>query len=111
MYRIRRYYLYSAVILSFLAVTSFNPLPRHGMFNYPTDPAFLDSSSAWVDSVFNSLSLDEKIGQMIMVAAYSNRGADHQDEILQLIEKYQVGGVVFFQGGPVRQAKMTNGFK
>ena len=111
MYRIRRYYLYSAVILSFLAVTSFNPLPRHGMFNYPTDPAFLDSSSAWVDSVFNSLSLDEKIGQMIMVAVYSNRGADHQEEILQLIEKYQVGGVVFFQGGPVRQAKMTNSFQ
>jgi beta-N-acetylhexosaminidase len=108
---IRRCILYSVGILSFLTITSFNPLPRHGILSYPTDPAFLDSSSAWVDSVFNSLSLDEKIGQMIMVAAYSNRGTDHQEEIIQLIEKYQVGGVVFFQGGPVRQAIITNHFQ
>jgi beta-N-acetylhexosaminidase len=108
---IRRCSLYSSGVLFFLAVTSFNPLPHKWIFSHPTDPAFLDSSSSWVDSVFNSLTLDEKIGQMIMVAAYSNRGPDHLEEIMQLIQKYHIGGIVFFQGGPVMQAKMTNQFQ
>jgi len=108
---IRRIKLLISGVLFFPVITSFNPVIHHNLSHYPTDPAFLDSSSAWVDSVFNSLSLDEKIGQMIMVAAYSNRGPDHQEEITELIDKYQVGGVVFFQGGPVKQAKMTNHFQ
>lgn len=78
---------------------------------HPTDPAFLDSSSAWVDSVLNSFSLEEKIAQMIMVAAYSNRDPEHEEEIIQLIRKHKVGGIVFFQGGPVKQAIMTNHFQ
>ncbi len=40
-----------------------------------TTPEFLQyRNSKWVDSVMNQLSLEEKIGQLIMVAAYSNRG-------------------------------------
>lgn len=65
----------------------------------------------WVDSVLQSMTIDEKIGQLFMVAAYSNRAKSHEDEILHLIENYHIGGVLFFQGGPVRQAKMTNNFQ
>jgi len=94
-----------------LAFTSFNPLPHLSIGRHPTDPPFLDTSSTWVDSVLNSFSLDEKIAQMIMVAAYSNRDPEHEEEIRQLIDKHNIGGVVFFQGGPVKQAIMTNHFQ
>ncbi len=62
----------------------------------------------WVDSVMNSLTLREKIAQLFMVAAYSNRDQSHVDEIAELVRDEKIGGLCFFQGGPVRQANLTN---
>ena len=73
-----------------------------------TDPEFVHLKNRWVDSVFHSLSLEEKIAQLVMVAAYSNKGAEHKREVEHLINDYKVGGLIFFQGGPVRQANLTN---
>ncbi|MGI9542797.1 MAG: glycoside hydrolase family 3 N-terminal domain-containing protein [Cyclobacteriaceae bacterium] len=67
--------------------------------------------TAWVDSVFKSLSEDQKIGQLFMVAAYSNRDESHFRNIDQLIAKHHIGGLIFFQGGPVRQAQLTNRYQ
>lgn len=65
----------------------------------------------WVDSVFHALTFEEKIGQLIMVAAYSNRDESHYKYIEQLITSYKIGGLIFFQGGPVRQAILTNRYQ
>ena len=65
----------------------------------------------WVDSVYKQLSLDEKLGQLFMVAAYSNKNEVHNKEIEKLVETYKIGGLIFFQGGPVRQAKLTNRYQ
>ena len=65
-------------------------------------------STQWVDSVMNSLSLREKIAQLFMVAAYSNKDQVHVDEIADLVAREKIGGLCFFQGGPVRQAQLTN---
>jgi len=64
--------------------------------------------SEWVDSVYKSLSADERIAQLLMIAAYSNRDQQHMDYISRLIKKYNIGGLIFFQGGPYRQAEQTN---
>ena len=71
-------------------------------------PIFLYESSNWVDSIMNKMSDDEKIAQLFMVAAYSNKDEIHQQKIVEVIEKYKIGGLMFLQGGPVRQAKLTN---
>ncbi|MDO4727853.1 MAG: glycoside hydrolase family 3 N-terminal domain-containing protein [Bacteroidota bacterium] len=65
----------------------------------------------WVDSVYKEMTLDEKIGQLFMVAAYSNKDEKHAEAMDYLIEKFKIGGLIFFQGGPVRQAKLTNRFQ
>ncbi len=62
----------------------------------------------WVDSVFNSLSDNEKIAQLMVIRAHSNLGADHVAKVTKDIEKYNVGALCFFQGGPIRQANLTN---
>lgn len=62
----------------------------------------------WVDSVFNSLNAKEKIAQLFMVAAYSNRDITHQKEIEKLIREEKIGGLIFFQGTPSKQAQLTN---
>ncbi|MFN5493007.1 MAG: glycoside hydrolase family 3 N-terminal domain-containing protein [Bacteroidota bacterium] len=62
----------------------------------------------WAKDVLRDLTTEEKIGQLFMVAAYSNRGPEHVNQIANLIEKYNIGGLLFFQGGPLRQAALTN---
>ncbi len=74
-------------------------------------PAFLQEETPWADSVFKTLSPDERIAQLLHVAAYSNRDKAHIEDLANLIKKYKIGGLIFFQGGPVRQADMTNYFQ
>jgi beta-N-acetylhexosaminidase len=75
----------------------------------PQRPPFVDYlHTGWVDSVLNSMSYEEKIGQLFMVAAYSNRNQAHTDSIVKQVTDNHIGGLIFFQGGPVRQANLTN---
>src|SRR5690242_1307685 len=62
----------------------------------------------WVDSVFNTLSDEEKITQLIFIRAFANSDPENIDKVTGLIKTRGVGGLVFFQGGPVRQAELTN---
>lgn len=66
------------------------------------------STDQWVDSVYQTMTFNEKVGQLFMVAAYSNKDQKHIDELQSLVENYKIGGLIFFQGGPYRQAQMTN---
>ena len=73
------------------------------------NPVFLnDNNYYWADSVIENLTIDEKIGQLFMVIAYSNKSQDHKKEISRLIKKHKIGGLMFLQGGPKRQAILTN---
>jgi beta-glucosidase-like glycosyl hydrolase len=65
----------------------------------------------WADSVFNSLTPDQRLGQLFMVAAYSNKDLKHVKSIRDLIVKYNIGGIIWMQGGPVRQGKIANYFQ
>lgn len=67
-----------------------------------------DKASQWADSVFQSLTPEERIAQLIMIRAHSNLGQDHINAVIKDIQDNKVGGVIFFQGGPVRQANLTN---
>lgn len=75
--------------------------------NYP--PVFENARSVeWSQRIFERLSYDEKIGQLFMVDAYSNRDSIHVNAITELITRYHIGGIIFFQGGPLREAHLTN---
>ncbi len=74
-----------------------------------TTPEFLKyENSKWVDSVMKSLSPHERIAQLFMVPAYSNKDEEHVQELLELIEEQQIGGVIFMQGNPKDQVKIMN---
>ena len=66
------------------------------------------NKSSWEDSMVKSMTLDEKIGQLFMIAAYSNRDHRHTIEIENAIKKYHVGGLIFFQGTVGKQVYLTN---
>lgn len=76
-------------------------------------PVFMERAAPWADSVFQTLTLDQKIGQLFIVAAWSDpRHRDYDAAGIQrLIEKYHIGGLIFMQGSPVRQAILTNRYQ
>lgn len=60
----------------------------------------------WVDSVYNSLSLDEKIGQLFMPVVESK--SSWKTKIAGYINNQKIGGVLFSKGTLAMQAEMTN---
>lgn len=62
----------------------------------------------WVDDKYNAMTLEEKVGQLFVVAAYSNRDAAHEAEIEKLIVEEKIGGLIFMQDQAVRQVELTN---
>jgi len=74
-------------------------------------PFITPQAEAWADSVIKTLSPDERISQLIMVAAWSNKDSVHIKEIRKLIKDWGIGGLCFFQGGPVREAALTNDYQ
>lgn len=67
-----------------------------------------NEDEVWVDSIFNSLTPKERLGQLFMVRAHSDKGPEHIRSVENLIKEYKVGGLCFFQGTPVKQAELTN---
>ncbi|UKJ07459.1 glycoside hydrolase family 3 protein [Solitalea lacus] len=64
--------------------------------------------NAWVDSVFKKMKRKERIAQLFMVPVYSNHPKEKRDSVTALIKRYQAGGIITFQGGPVRNALLLN---
>ena len=74
-----------------------------------TDPPFIKYlNHPWVDSVMSSLTIDQQIAQTIWIAAWSNKDISHEVEVSDMIKKYGVGGIIFFQGTAAKQAELTN---
>jgi beta-glucosidase-like glycosyl hydrolase/CubicO group peptidase (beta-lactamase class C family) len=69
------------------------------------------AENKWVDSVYNQMTFNEKVGQLFMVACYSNKDTIHTNAIEKLVRNYNIGGLIFFQGGPKRQARLTNKYQ
>lgn len=65
----------------------------------------------WVDSVFNALTPDERLAQLYMMPAYSNKGLKAEQEVMEQVKTLQPGGLIFFQGAPGRQASLTNAYQ
>lgn len=87
-------------------------IPEFHAQDISKEPPFLRyMNSTWVDSVMTTLTPEERIAQLIMVAAYSNRGEEHKQEILKLIENQKIGGLIFFQGDPKSQVKLMNTYQ
>lgn len=72
---------------------------------------FINSQHAWVDSVFRTLTARDKVAQLFMVRAHTNLGQRYVDSVAGVVQREQLGGIVLFQGGPVRHARLINRYQ
>ncbi|MBK7132746.1 MAG: glycoside hydrolase family 3 [Bacteroidales bacterium] len=96
-------------LLTFKLVYIIILLSTSGIKAQIADPPFLKyMNHPWVDSVFKTLTIEQQIAQCIWIAGYSNRDVSHEVEVSDIIRKYGIGGIVFFQGTAAKQAELTN---
>ncbi len=79
-----------------------------------SNPEYLtkeEMATLWSNDKVSEMSIDQMIGQLFMIRAHSNLGQDHIKEVKRQIEKYEVGGLCFFQGTPSKQAELTNKYQ
>ncbi len=99
----RKYKARKIAILAPIARMAFPPL---------SSPLFSQNSlleeNQWVDSVFATLSDEQKIGQFFMVAVHPNNGEGHFRKVESLVSNNGVGGIIFFKGEPHLQAQINN---
>ena len=84
------------------------------LFAYTKDAHYerqQEAQEAWVDHVFQNLSEEQRIAQLFLVAAYANKDETHYSNIEELIQRYNIGGLIFFQGTPINQVTLTNRYQ
>ena len=96
-----------ASIVSFVVVLMLHSVAQ------AQQPCFKQRVTPWADSLMKTLTLEQKIGQLFMVAAWSdpNHKAYNSQKIQSLIENHSIGGIIFMQGSPGRQAALTNKYQ
>lgn len=62
----------------------------------------------WARQVLDTLTLDEKLGQLFMIPAYSNKDEAHVVKILKMVMEEKVGGIILMQGSPMAQTQLAN---
>ena len=96
---------YSSLFILFFTLSCFS------QNNNPLIAKDFKGQKTWVDSVYENMSLQEKVGQLFMVDVFSNKNGKDVDKVRKLIEEYHIGGIIFSKGGPQRQAKLNNEFQ
>jgi beta-N-acetylhexosaminidase len=71
----------------------------------PSNKMDLVKQAQWVDSVYASFTLEEKIGQLYMPVAHTNANMKEMEE---LILKHHIGGLCFMQGTAADQITYYN---
>ena len=95
------------IVLLIFYVTLILPL-RAQDGDHPLAHKNLEAQKKWVDSIYSNMSIEEKVGQLFMIRAFSDAKKSNKKEVAQLINNYHIGGLIFSSGGPVAQAKQNN---
>lgn len=93
-----------------LTLTAFSQEVERQRFD-ATGLRFRSREKAWIDSVMHTLTLEQRIAQLMVVRVPLNMDDDKAAEFSATMNGYGVGGVCFFVGTAERQATMTRLFQ
>lgn len=103
----------TSILIPFLLSIFYWPLNKDKGFDNKSQ-AELDAIIAqqeWVNTLYDKMTEEERIGQLINIRAHSDKGAEHEAAVEKLIKDYHVGGLTFFQGTPEKQVALTNRYQ
>ena len=73
--------------------------------------AEIRKAESWVNTTYNSLSQDEKLGQLFIVALYTNKGEDFIGKVRNIVTNDKIGGLILMQDDAAREINLVNEFQ
>lgn len=71
----------------------------------------LKKAQQWVDKTYKNLSQDEKLGQLFIVALYTNKGEDYISQVRNIVTNDKIGGLILMQDDAAREINLVNEFQ
>ena len=65
----------------------------------------------YTDSLYAKLSMDERIGQLYIVALYTNKDQNHISGVRKLVEQERIGGIILMQDDAEQEIALVNEFQ
>ncbi len=100
--------LFKITFSSIIFIIGFLVLQSHSCVKKSIKKTYNLKSFTWADSVYKSMTPDERLGQLFMIPAYPEQGDADKKKVSDLIKEYNIGGIIFFKSDPVKQAELTN---
>ncbi len=97
--------IFSYLFILIFANISAQYFPKNGNENLNL------KAEKYADSLYKSLSLDEKIGQLYIIALYNNRGEEEIQKIRNLVENEKIGGLILMQEDVEKHIALLNEFQ
>lgn len=102
---IRISFLKASCLLALLLLTGMGFAQQSAPFS---PHAIRQDCNRWVDSVMNKMTLQAKLGQLIIPTLPARVDNETKRQIKELVKKYQIGGLLFSDGTAEGQAQLTN---
>lgn len=71
----------------------------------------IEKANQWVSKTYNSLSQDEKLGQLFIVALYTNKDEAHINSVRNIIVNEKIGGLILMQDDAAKEINLVNEFQ
>ncbi len=96
----------SLLIITFISPFYFTQYQPKNISN-----SYIKKANDWVDKTYNSLSQDEKLGQLFIVALYTNKGEEFINQIRNIVKNDKIGGLILMQDDAAREINLVNEFQ
>ncbi len=84
----------------------------HAQFSPKNFTKDLDKKAVkYADSLYAKLSIDERIGQLYIVALYTNKDQNHISGVRKLVEQERIGGIILMQDDAEQEIALVNEFQ
>ncbi len=101
------------VLLAFIFISAATFVEQENSCDYKVEE--IAKEQTWVDSIFQIMTPDERLGQLVWVRAQTDWSEDNMAAVETLIKEHHVGGVCFFNpthvGTPQKQVELTNRYQ
>lgn len=100
------------LVFNFLLITVLFNLNLSAQYQ-PKDISKQDLKKAkeWVNQTYSSLSQDEKLGQLFIVALYTNKDENHINQIRNIVTNDKIGGLILMQDDAAKEINLVNEFQ
>ncbi len=71
----------------------------------------MKKAQQWVEKTYKNLSQDEKLGQLFIVALYTNKGEDYINQVRNIVANDKIGGLILMQDDAAREINLVNEFQ